>query len=51
MNNDLRGISILPALSKIYEKLVLRQMVQFIDSEHLLPSHVSGFRKGYQQLR
>ena len=36
-NNDLRGISILPALSKIYEKLVLRQTVQFIDSEHLLP--------------
>ena len=46
-NNDLRGISILPALSKIYEKLVLRQMVQFIDSEHLLPSHVSGFRRGH----
>ena len=41
-NNDLRGISILLALSKIYEKLVLRQMVQFIDSEHLLPSHVSA---------
>ena len=33
-------------LSKVYEKLVLRQMAEFIDSKHLLPSHMSGFRKG-----
>ena len=46
-NNDLRGISILPVLSKVYEKLVLRQMAEFIDSKHLLPSHMSGFRKGH----
>ena len=45
--NDLRPISILPTLSKIYEKLVSRQIVDFIDDQKLLSCNISGFRKGH----
>ena len=46
-NSDLRGISILSALSKVYEKLAMRQMVEHIEANHLLPYTMSGFRKGH----
>ena len=46
-NNDFRPISILPVLSKIYERLVHNQVVQFLENHHLLEDNISGFRKGH----
>ena len=42
---DYRPISILPVLSKIFERLVLKQLTSYIDQQTLLPSSISGFRK------
>ena len=44
---DYRPISILPALSKVYEKLVLQQMLEFIERNDIYKNTVSGFRKGF----
>ena len=38
-------ISILPILSKIYEKLVLQQMTEFIEKQLIYHKHQSGYRK------
>ena len=46
-NNDFRPISILPVLSKIYERLVHNQVVEFLENYHLLEDNISGFRKGH----
>ena len=46
-NNDYRPISILPVLSKIYEKIVFNQLTDFIESQNLLSSKISGFGKGH----
>ena len=45
--NQLRPISILPAMSKIIEKIVVRQIVNFTNERGLLPKMQSGFRKDY----
>ena len=45
--SDYRPISILPILSKVYEKLIMKQMSEFLESEELLSINQSGFRKGY----
>ena len=45
--DDFRPISILPAMSKIFERIVLKQMLDFIDQTALLGPHMSGFRKGH----
>ena len=42
---DFRPISILPVLSKIFEKLVANQVVSFIESMHIYNNTISGFRK------
>ncbi len=42
---DYRPISILPVLSKIFERLVLKQLTSYIDQQTLLASSISGFRK------
>ncbi len=44
---DYRPISILPALSKVYERIVLQQLIPFIDELSLLAPCMSGFRKGH----
>ena len=44
---EYRPISIQTALSKIFEKLVLNQMLEFIESNHLYKDTMTGFRKGY----
>src|SRR5436190_5492449 len=44
---QLRPISILPAMSKILEKLVMYQMNIYIQKECLLPKLQSGFRKNH----
>ena len=45
--SDYRPISILPILSKVYEKLIMMQMLAYLESEELLAETQSGFRKGH----
>ena len=45
--SDFRPVSILPALSKIYERLVLSQLVSHIDEQFLLGGRISGYRQGH----
>ncbi|XP_072930460.1 uncharacterized protein [Epargyreus clarus] len=44
---DLRPISILPVLSKIVEKVVLDQVLNYVEKEKIIPKYQSGFRKGH----
>ena len=44
---DYRPISVLPALSKIAEILILKQLLSHIEEQLLLKSTVTGYRKGY----
>ena len=44
-NDDFRPIAILPVLSKIYERLVLKQQLSFLDN--CINDNMSGFRKGH----
>ena len=46
-NDDYRPISILPVLSKIYEKLILRQIADFLSDEDILHQNISAYRKGH----
>ena len=43
---DLRPIWILPVLSKVYERLIFRQLADFIDKNKLLNSNIAACRKG-----
>lgn len=43
--NDLRPISILPCLSKVLEKIVCNQIINYLENENILPPTQSGFRK------
>ncbi len=43
----MRPISILPVLSKVYEKLVHRQVVEFIETRTIFKDNISGYRKGH----
>ena len=45
--SDLRPISILPVLSKVYEKLIQHQVISYIDAYALYKNNISGFRKGH----
>ena len=45
--SDFRPISILCAISKIFEFVALKQMTDFISDRGLLDSFQSGFRKGH----
>ena len=42
-----RPISVLPVLSKVFEKLVAIQMTNYADHAHLLHDRISAFRKGH----
>lgn len=44
---DLRPISILPALSKLYEKILYLQLKEHLNKYNILPSVQSGFRAGH----
>ena len=46
-NDELRLISILPVLSKVFERLVGWQMSEFANSASLLHDNISSFRKGH----
>ena len=41
-----RPILILPVLSKVYERLIFRQLSDFIDKNNVLNSNISAYRKG-----
>jgi len=45
--SDLRPISIIPVLSKIFEKLLASQLNQHLSESNILPECQSGFRAGY----
>ena len=45
-NDELRPISILPVLSKVFERLVSWQMSEFANSASLLRDNISSFREG-----
>ena len=45
VNDDYRPVSILPVLSKIYEKLTMRQMVEFLSGNATLHPNISAYRK------
>ena len=44
---DLRPISLLPVVSKIFEKIIYSQIIKYLLSNNLLPDTQSGFRKQY----
>ena len=44
---DFRPISLLPILSKIYERVILQQLCNFIEKESLYTTTQSCFRKGH----
>ena len=46
-NDDYRPINILPALSKIYEKVVLQQLTEYIEAQNIYRDSIAGFRKGF----
>ena len=46
-NEELRPISILPVLSKLFERLVGWQMSEFVNSDSLLHDNISSFREGH----
>lgn len=41
---DLRPISILPAISKLFEKIIYKQILEFLEANNILPMVQSGFR-------
>ena len=43
---DLRPISILPVMSKVYERLIFRQMNAFIEEYLIIKSSISAYKKG-----
>ena len=45
--SDFRPVSILPALSKMNERLVLSQLASHIDEQSLLGVRISGYRQGH----
>jgi len=45
--SELRPISILPVLSKMFERVLAEQLRTHINSCAILPSYQSGFRSGY----
>ena len=49
-NDQLRPISVLPVLSKVFEKLVAIQVTNDADHTHLLHDRISAFRKGHSTI-
>ena len=42
-----RPISLLPSISKIFEKIILEQITTYLDSNNLIHKHQYGFRKNH----
>ena len=45
--DDYRPIDILSALSKVYERVILHQMLEYIDQHDIFKQSISGYRKGH----
>lgn len=45
-----RPISLLPILSKLFEKLLLKRLKQIIGERNLIPSHQFGFRENHSTI-
>jgi hypothetical protein len=45
-----RPISLLPLISKVYEKLLLKRLHPILDQETLIPTHQFGFRKQHRTI-
>nr|CAI5844697.1 unnamed protein product [Callosobruchus analis] len=45
--SDLRPISLLYIISKLLEKVVYQQILNYVNEHNITPSHQSGFRKNY----
>lgn len=45
--SDMRPISILPILSKVFEKIIQQQLAHYVSDCGILPMNQSGFRPGY----
>lgn len=39
-----RPISLLPTLSKVFEKLIFQRLLPIVETQHILPDHQFGFR-------
>ncbi len=48
--NNYIPISILPAFSKILEKLVSIRLINFLESQNILYKHQYGFRQNYSTI-
>lgn len=46
-----RPISLLPVMSKIFEKLLLKRLVPLITNRRLIPSHQFGFRTAHSTIQ
>jgi hypothetical protein len=45
-----KPISLLPILSKVYEKLLLHRLLPIIENRRLLPDHQFGFRQRHSTI-
>ena len=43
MLDNYRPISILPVVSKVFERILYKQLVEYLDAENLLSEHQFGF--------
>ena len=48
--SDYRPISVLPVISKVFERIILNQVKQFIDKHEVYQSTQSGYRKGHSHI-
>ena len=45
--SNYRPISLLPSISKIFEKIILEQITTYLDTNNLILKHQYGFRKNH----
>jgi hypothetical protein len=45
-----RRISLLPIMSKLFEKLILKRLKPIITEKHLVPTHQFGFRENHSTI-
>jgi hypothetical protein len=45
-----RPIALLPIMSKLFEKLILKRLKPIIAEKHLVPTHQFGFRKNHKKI-